>query len=636
MATVFQFTTDLLLANINEAAQFNDLCWPYKGEDNILLRGSITEQIYLDTKLHTPNYNNSLNWLDSKPILNYKSELNELVINVDVSTLNHNSLVKNYQFTNNASKEVSLAVFVITQPDFLANYSRDTAIFYPQIQGIVHYEKDIYFAVYANKKWSAYSCQDPQDYAGRGARPDNSLNLSLNPVTTGRVESCLKYDLIIPAGETKELNLYFSFASSYKKVLAEYYSNLAAKVIHSKNNLPLEPQVKALAQITGLTEGESTKLQILFSSSKYLVAGSYTAAGGIFAAIDSKYFKAGGVDDYSYFWPRDGALVFLSEVLNSNETELQKNKEKYLDFFNYISKCYGDDNYLMHKFRLDDKASLGSSWHSWVDFKGNFRQPLQLDETALSIFAYGKYIRRVKILVSNLNYKLIGIAEFLLAQVTDDGLHVPCFDVWENHWGIFFATQLSLIAAFKELSYIFNNYYHQPELVIRLELITTKAIKALNSIFVTPEKTFFRGFIIDEYGNRTKDYRADATINWAWYLQVLSPDNDIIKNTIMLDSEKLLLNSGWGRYEDDNYLRISKDGKSNPWYISTIWYTRYFLLTNNLEKAKDSLRFILNHMEPTGLLPEMAHPYSGFALSQEPLIWSQAEVLNLLNWDKKF
>jgi len=27
----------------------------------------------------------------------------------------------------------------------------------------------------------------------------------------------LKYDLIIPAGETKELNLYFSFASSYKK-----------------------------------------------------------------------------------------------------------------------------------------------------------------------------------------------------------------------------------------------------------------------------------------------------------------------------------------------------------------------------------------------------------------------------------
>jgi GH15 family glucan-1,4-alpha-glucosidase len=635
MPVAFQLTTSKLLINLNYNSDLVDLCWPVKGEENLLLRSSIYEQIYLDRELQDKDYKIEIKFLpdptrenlvnNSQPVVDFYKKNDRLETHLQVYTLTPDSFTKEYTFKNTSNETVKIDLFTIAQPDFGNNYSRDTACYFPWTKGIVHYEAQTYLGISAFSQTKAlepdeFACQAPKDFNQLGAKPDKTLHLSGNDVTTGRVESAQKHKLTLAPGEEKSISLLFFLGQNYADIKQKHLEFTSQKRITKDQTKLREPKRSELIKYV----------------SEYIVNGAFAkindSMNSVFAAIDSSYFKKGGVDDYSYFWPRDASLILMADLENflqknpSNQSNPSAKKRKlqqikYKNLFNYIDKCFGGNLYLMHRYKLDEHASLASSWHSWLDPNGNTRFPIQLDETALVVIALGKYIRSFKDTNLSLFKRLQEITKFLLSRIDKNGVHKPCFDIWENYWGVFFATQISLIAAFKELSYIFSNYTSIP--TKEIDFTTRQMIDALATHF-TKDKKFIRGIVIDEKEGEYIDQRADTSLHWAWTLNVLSPTHPTLEKSINV-AEKILKNkSGYARFEGDFYIK-----REATWFISTIYFARYFLKVRQTEKAKKTTDLILKHAESTGILPEMADPETGFGMSVRPLIWSHAEFLNL-------
>src|SRR5690606_9132877 len=107
-----------------------------------------------------------------------------------------------------------------------------------------------------------------------------------------------------------------------------------------------------------------------------LMLTQFDSQGGILAANDSD-IMIDNRSNYSYVWPRDGALV--AAVLDDlGDTAAA---DRYADFCLRLPSL--GRPYLLQKYRSD--ATFGSTWHPWFR-NGREEIPLQEDETALTVW----------------------------------------------------------------------------------------------------------------------------------------------------------------------------------------------------------------------------------------------------------
>lgn len=647
MGTAYQLTNKHIAVNIDRQGRLVDYSYPDKGDSNLLLRETCGELIYLNNEHVEPNWQLGYSIDQEKLFPRLSAEIQgnwgKLSCVLDIS-INNVSLTKTYEFNNYGDHELIIDVFNYNNFDFGSNRGRDTAVYYPPLQAIVHYERDVYVAVGSNLVPTQFAVQGQADFNGSGALPDRNLKLTGNPVTTGIASTCLHYRIKCAPGQAQRLAIHYIPGTGYSDISAKWKQGkatetLAARSDYLPGSVPLDPAVSELAQQLGLDTEEKSKLALLAKVSKQIVVGSFSGHNGTFAGLDSSIFKAGGVDDYSYFWPRDGALTVLSYL-----RAFPANIDHSLmwDFFNFAAKCFGDNPYLMHRYRLDPQASLASSWYPWLDPNGNASLPLQLDQTALISLVYAKYLNNFSKIaepVAALDQRLPEIARFLIAAGKGESLHTPCYDLWENDWGIYFATGVAICASYKALANLFNQQGREVELTTELSSAERDLSAKLQNFLVQEDlnthQRFQRGQLLEFSVTGSPITIADSSFHWAWQLGVFPLGNQELTNTLAHARKKLALdNGGFARYEQDQYLRKPATATGNPWYISTLWFCQYFLKTGDLEAARTALRYVLTHMDDTGLLPEMADPESGFAMSIKPLVWSHAEVLNLLHWNK--
>jgi glucoamylase len=90
---------------------------------------------------------------------------------------------------------------------------------------------------------------------------------------------------------------------------------------------------------------------------------------------------------------------------------------------------------------------------------------------------------------------------------------------------------------------------------------------------------------------------------------------------------------GVPRYVNDAYYR-QVEGISNPWYITTLWLARYYVLTatkvEDLDVVNYWLNWVVTHSPKSSVLSEQLHPFTGEQLSATPLTWSHAEYVRLV------
>ncbi len=84
------------------------------------------------------------------------------------------------------------------------------------------------------------------------------------------------------------------------------------------------------------------------------------------------------------------------------------------------------------------------------------------------------------------------------------------------------------------------------------------------------------------------------------------------------------------RYIDDPYYRTSPDIPGNPWIITTLWLTIYYIEIGDQGRALELLHWVGKRALPSGVLSEQVNPYTGTPLSVSPLTWSHATYIEAL------
>jgi GH15 family glucan-1,4-alpha-glucosidase len=450
--------------------------------------------------------------------------------------------------------------------------------------------------------------------------------LSKNPIEHGHVDSTLSISLSLHKHETKKAYYWVTVGETKKEVyeLHDYIKyRRPEELIESTTKFWKAWLTRQEYPTCSNTE---PRFMELFKKSLFYIRGNIDNKGAIIASGDSDMLQHGR-DTYSYMWPRDGAMTVMA-LLEVGEYNISKH------FFKFCNDVVEPDGYLMHKYRAD--RSLGSSWHPFVR-DGEAVLPIQEDETALVLVALYEYYQKTKdieFIEMHYNDVIKHMATFL-TDFTDPktGLPLPSYDLWEEKHGVSTftsaVTYAGLIAGAK-FAKLFEKENDE-----KLFTDTAEKMKAaiLKHLYDKDLKMFVK-HLNTKNGEVHYDRTIDMSSIYAIYAYgILDIDDPIVIESIATIEEKLRIHTGIDgipRYVGDRYY-FQVEGVPNPWYITTLWLAQYYALSakssEDLEKVRHWLNWVVVHSPLSGVLSEQLHPFSGEQLSANPLTWSHAEYV---------
>lgn len=327
--------------------------------------------------------------------------------------------------------------------------------------------------------------------------------------------------------------------------------------------------------------------------------------GGIIASpeIDENFSKCGR---YAYCWPRDA--VFMTKAMDI--VKMEKETEKF--YKNFCKKTQSKNGMWEQRFFTDGK--LAPCWG------------YQVDETAsvvYGVYEHYKYVKSEKFLKDNLKM-CENAVDFLKKYIKDwlgiDGIdeirkdvvkeeieeetkkrtgkkhkyHIS-YDLWEMCEGIHLYSIASIYAAFdcmlkiyKELGKNTSNFENN-----RLkEEKVQKTQRELENLQVELKK-YINENLYDEqkksYVRNAEDRKMDISLIGAVTpFNVFKPKEAKVRNTIECINMTLrTYTGGYQRFEQDGYMN------GNPWVISNLWMTLYYLQTGEKRKAKETFDFVI-------------------------------------------
>ena len=297
--------------------------------------------------------------------------------------------------------------------------------------------------------------------------------------------------------------------------------------------------------------------------------------GAIIASpeIDENFTKCGR---YAYCWPRDA--VFMTKAMDI--LKMNKETEKFYKVF--CKKTQSKNGMWEQRFYTDGK--LAPCWG------------YQVDETAsvvYGVYEHYKYTKSEKFLKENL--PMCEKAIDFLKRYVKDWLEKPeetkehkyhvSYDLWEMCEGVHLYSLASIYSAFssilkmydilgKDVSEFENNRLKQEKV--------EKSKKEIERMQLEIKK-YINKYLYDE------DKKMDISIMGAVTpFEVFKPKEKKIQNTVeRINLSLRTYTGGYQRFENDNYMN------GNPWPISNLWMTLYYLETGEKKKAKETFDFVI-------------------------------------------
>ena len=217
------------------------------------------------------------------------------------------------------------------------------------------------------------------------------------------------------------------------------------------------------------------------------------------------------------------------------------------------------------------------------------------------------------------------------------GLPLPCFDLWEETYGLHAYTLAATWAGLRAAC-TFTAAFGQPELTGAAQEAATQIRSQFDSLFYD-EETGRYVTRLRIFGNREPipDPTIDASIAGLYLFGMISPEDERLQRTMSAVRQQLWCHTevgGLARSEDDRFLQVSSDVGNvpgNPWAVTTMWLCRWHSARaqslDDLKPAEELLRWAHRHALSTGMLAEQFHPYTHAPLSVNPYTWSHAEFL---------
>ena len=307
--------------------------------------------------------------------------------------------------------------------------------------------------------------------------------------------------------------------------------------------------------------------------------------GAIIASpeIDENFTKCGR---YAYCWPRDA--VFMTKAMDI--LKMNKETEKFYKVF--CKKTQSKNGMWEQRFYTDGK--LAPCWG------------YQVDETAsvvYGVYEHYKYTKSENFLKESL--PMCEKAIDFLKRYVKDWLEKPeetkehkyhvSYDLWEMCEGVHLYSLASIYSAFssilkmydilgKDVSEFENNRLKQEKV--------EKSKKEIERMQLEIKK-YINKYLYDEdkksYVRNPEDKKMDISIIGAVTpFEVFKPKEKKIQNTVeRINLSLRTYTGGYKRFENDNYMN------GNPWPISNLWMTLYYLETGEKKKAKETFDFVI-------------------------------------------
>ncbi|MEL9914915.1 MAG: glycoside hydrolase family 15 protein [Thermoplasmatales archaeon] len=561
-----------------------------------------------------------MDYLDETMIGNVRYSIGNIHFeNFDFVDIYKDIYLKRIRVFNNDRERKEIRFFFHQNFYIYGNDIGDTAFYSPELNAVVHYKAGRYFLCStldsSNKSIDQYAVGIKAYEGFEGTWKDaEDGNLSLNPVAIGSVDSVVRSTVLVEPGETKELYYFIMCGDSLDSVK------------DMKNGLTVDQANEMYRRTSNYWEVWSSKKDIqiteeirsLFRKSQFIIRAHINNYGGIMASSDSDILK-NNRDGYYYVWPRDAAIATYALTRTLHFSASRR-------FFDFTLRAVTDEGYFLHKYMPDGK--MASSWIPRI-MGGNPIIPIQEDETALVIWAFWQYYLNsfdVEYFYPFYEPMIKKCADFLVRYTDQDGLPKPSYDIWEERYGVHTFTVATVYAALKAASNFAETFgdYGPKE---RYSVSAKKMAESYERLFYSDEKGYYARAII----NGIPDFTVDSQ-NMALFMFGMKDARDPrMRSNMQKIMDKLWVGNSGGlsRYENDNYQRLKPDPKvpGNPWIITTLWASRYFLKIGEKERAMELIKWVLDHSQKSGMLSEQINPYDNTPVSVSPLIWSHAEFI---------
>jgi len=637
-----------LLFNFDSDYQIRDVYFPFIGQENHSKGNPFRFGVWVDGRCSWmgPEWEKDLRYYDDSLVTNVFLKNKALGLELrcsDVVDIYVNIYIKKVEVTNLKEKERQVKLFFSHDFHLYGNDIGDTAYFDPRSRSIIHYKVNRYFLIgcSAAEKCGVdhYACGDKEVPGREGTWKDaEDGELSGNPISWGSADSTIGISLQLPPGGKAEAFYWVAAGMLYHEVAQlnnEVIEKTPTELIKRTSNY-----WKAWVQKESRSFGDLPKtVTDIFNRSLLILRTQIDNRGAIIAANDSDIVRF-GKDTYSYMWGRDGAFV-AAALAKAGYTHV------CMKFFDFCARVLSEEGYLYQHYNPD--GSLASNWHPWL-VDGKAALPIQEDSTALILWALWMHFESSKDVefIRPLYDKLIKkSADFLVTnRDPETKLPMPCYDLWEERFGVHSFTVASVIAGLRA-SANFARVFRDTSLAEKYDKVAEQIKEGLTKyLYHTGLKRYARSGYRKDKGYEL-DKVIDVSLLGLTLLGALPPRDLRMGETMEAIHKKLWLKTpveGCARYQNDVYQRPSDsppDIPGNPWFISTLWLGEYFIArAESLQELREALPYLEwcgRNALPSGVLAEQVHPVDSSPLSVSPLTWSHsAFVWTVLQYIEKF
>ena len=582
-----------ILATLSSKGELLRLTYPSRDNRQYLnflhngIRVNDSDTIYLHNDVNNAYkqyYETDTNILNTE-IINTYFQLK--IVQTDFAMLKEDVIVRKYTFINESN--IDLELNFVVHSELLSDQNNFVGA--KEVDGgFIQYAHDFSISTFA-KNLSVEACQlhnsketirtriyNDKDYIGM--TKDSSIDFKigiLKPNEKKEFEICILINdnkkTISEVEHEVERIKKIDFAKEYTQTKTYW-----RKYVKEHDGLKMEEPK---------TEYEQKILEIYIRSILLFPLLTNQTTGGVIAApeVDEERNYCGR---YGYCWPRDA--VFITRALDI--LKMEKEAEKFYSVF--CKKTQSKNGMWEQRFYTDGR--LAPCWG------------YQIDETAsvvYGVYMHYLYSKSEKFLKENLQMceKAVDFLKRYLKDIFEKkdnpehkNKYPVSYDLWEMHEGVHLYSLASIYGAFDA---ILNIYKILGKNVSDFEggnrLKNEKVAKSSKEIeeLQTKIKKYINNNLYDEvthsYVRNEEDRKMDISLLGAVVpFKVFTPKEKKILNTV----EKINLTirtytGGYQRFENDHYMN------GNPWVISNLWMTLYYLEKGEKKNAKETFDFVL-------------------------------------------
>lgn len=643
MARPIVLSNGELHVGINSFGLVHDFYYPYVGLENHAAGEHLRHKIgvWVD---------GVISWLDDDPNWTFrfrypiyalightiaKNEKLGLVLEFDDFVDSAMSaFIRNVHVVNLQDKERDVRLFM--HEAFAIGDSRsntDTAQFLPQNHAILHYRGRRAFVVggYRSNGVDTFDQYTVGLFGIEGHegswRDADDGELEECNVEHGRVDSAIRFQLILPAHSSERVHYWIAAGMSKREALY-IHQQIKTDGVYTRLQSTTDWWQAWLKPAMDVAEKLPQNRGDALIRNTMIVRSQIDKRGAVIASTDTSMLNYSR-DAYAYCWPRDGAMVLWPLIRMGYKDEPRR-------FFEFCRRGLHEKGYLMHKYRAD--GALGSSWHPYLH-DGVYAPPIQEDETALVVFVFAQFYKAQhndsRLLREFYESMIKPMSDFMASYVDDrTGLPKATYDLWEE---VMLTTTYTVAAVHAALNVAAElaEAADDPDSAVKWRTAAEDIYHAAHKhLYNTERKAFYKGLSFNKEGELQKDEVIDMSSFFGVFMFGLFPiDSTEVKETyqtivkIFGEGQEL---HGMPRYENDQYFRKGPEAPSNWWFICTLWMAQYFIEIGVPENAQKIIDWVDERASSTGIMAEQVDPLSNQRVGVEPLTWTHAEYLSAL------